>query len=662
MKDLPMTTSADVSRDQPTLFGHPTGLFTLFFAEMWERFSYYGMRALLMFYMIKGFLGLNDHQSYEIYGIYAALVYATPFIGGMLADRLLGERRAVVIGGCCFAAGHLLLTVEHEYAFFTALALLIVGNGFFKPNISTMVGSLYPEGSKLKSGGFTLFYMGINLGAAMSPLLCGYVGETYGWHYGFGLAAIGMVIGLAVFVAPIRITQLLIGLGALCTSVGLIYLPDNGYLLAVNLFVVAALLSAAAVAIVALQRGGLPPNVGCPPSKEKLNRKSKVGISYKWLVYLGVAVAVPLISLLMSHSNLTVPLPAFLNMGPSFTIELAGTILAVFGGAAFIYLIVEALRSTRIERHRLFVVLILLFFSMLFYAFFEQAGSSINNFTDRNVDRVIGGETVKAEQIGQTVAVTVNQKQVGYDLNGKPFSLDQLDQWRASHKGADQKMDWTLTDAHRDMVIGGNEIPASTYQSANPIFILIFGLMFTALWGFLAKHGKEPSTTVKFSFGLILVGLGFGALWYGARCADGRGMVWMGWLLLGYMLQTMGELCLSPVGLSMVTSLSPKRMVATVMGAWFLASAFSNYLSSIIAKLTGVTVEEGADQVIPPPTETLSLYADVFLKIAIAAMISGAFLMCLAPLLNRWMHPGEDAGSGEQQDDPQVKSGDPQEA
>jgi POT family proton-dependent oligopeptide transporter len=201
--------------DFETRVGHPPGLFVLFFAEMWERFSYYGMRALLVFYMMKGFLAYDDSRAYAVYGAYTALVYATPFIGGMLADRLLGARRAVILGGAFMAAGHLLMTLETSTAFFGALALLIVGNGFFKPNISTIVGGLYPAGDSRRDGGFTLFYMGINLGAALAPLLCGYIGETYGWHYGFGLATIGMLIGLAVFVAPAGVTQALIGLGAL---------------------------------------------------------------------------------------------------------------------------------------------------------------------------------------------------------------------------------------------------------------------------------------------------------------------------------------------------------------------------------------------------------------------------------------------------------------
>ena len=195
------------STASPSLFGQPTGLYTLFFAEMWERFSYYGMRALLVFYMTKGFLGYRDKDAYAIYGAYTALVYMTPFFGGLLADRLFGPRRRGrgrrPVDGIRSTAPD----VPSRLAFFTGLGLLICGNGFFKPNISTIVGSLYPHGSPKRDGGFTIFYMGINLGAAMSPLLCGYMGETYGWHRGFGLATIGMLVGLAVFVAPTRVRR-----------------------------------------------------------------------------------------------------------------------------------------------------------------------------------------------------------------------------------------------------------------------------------------------------------------------------------------------------------------------------------------------------------------------------------------------------------------------
>ena len=532
---------------QATLFGHPVGLFVLFFAEMWERFSYYGMRALLLFYMLKGFLGMDDERAYAVYGAYTALVYATPFVGGLLADRLLGARRAVVWGGLLMAAGHGLMTVERAWAFYGALALLVCGNGFFKPNISTIVGQLYAQGDPRRDGGYTLFYMGINLGGALAPLVCGYVGETYGWHYGFGLATLGMLTGVAVFTAPVRVTQVLIVAGALGTSAALLFLHNNVYQLAVNAFVAAALAAAAVISALALGRGGLPDAAGRPPAQAAHRPLAPV--------WLAVALALPLIAFLVHRS------------------ALAGVVLALFGGGALVYLLVEALRCERIERERLVVALVLMFFAMLFWAFFEQAGSSINNFTDRNVDRVFGG----------------------------------------------------------------TEIPASAFQATNPIFILLLGLVFTALWSRLARHRAEPSTPAKFALGLFQLGLGFAALWLGAQSAGESGMVSVGWLLLGYLLQTTGELCLSPVGLSMVTRLSPARIVSTVMGAWFMATAFSQYLAGLIAQLTGVRVEEGATQ-LPPPSETVSIYGDVFGGIAVTALVCALVCFAFAPLLTRWMH------------------------
>ncbi len=623
---------AGASEPGETLFGHPVGLFTLFFAEMWERFSYYGMRALLVLYMIKGFLKLNDGQAYAVYGAYTALVYATPFIGGLLADRLLGARRAVVLGGLLMAAGHLCMTVETELCFYLALALLIAGNGFFKPNISTIVGSLYPAGNPKRDGGFTLFYMGINLGAAMSPLVCGYVGETYGWHYGFGLATLGMLVGVAVFVAPVRLTQVLIAGGALATAIGMLFLQNNPYQLAINVFVGASLTLAAAVAFVALGRGGLPRGAGAAPEQAKGRPV--------WPVYAGVAVAVPVFALLVQRN------------------DIAGGILFLFGGGAFVWLLIVAVRSARVERERMFVVLISMFFSMLFWAFFEQAGSSVNNFTDRNVDRVIEARNVTASEVGQALQLrvpletenaelralpTLNQEQLGHQ-NGAtaPFTLTDLDGLRAAATSEASReanvVSWTIAPGNDGMGVGGSEIPASLFQAANPVFIILFGLVFTLLWSWLGARGREPTTPVKFSLGLLQLGLGFGVLWYGAEAADQRGMVNVSWLLLGYLLHTTGELCISPVGLSMVTKLSPARIVSTVMGAWFLATAFSNFLAGLIAQLTGVGEEGAATQVIPPPSATVHLYGDVFGQIALIAIGSAVVCFALSPLLGKWMH------------------------
>ena len=647
---------------QPTLFGHPAGLYTLFFAEMWERFSFYGMRALLLFYMIKGFLGYGDSDAYAVYGAYTALVYLTPFFGGMLADRLLGARRAVVLGGLLMAAGHLTMTVENEVAFFAALALLICGNGFFKPNISTMVGTLYPAGSPRRDAGFTLFYMGINLGAAMSPLLCGYIGETYGWHYGFGLATVGMLTGLAVFVAPRRVTQGLILAGALAGAVGLVvFSPDSALQVGISLFVALALVLAGVLAWLALGRGGLPAAAGEARDVAHLRQRAFAGVSREWLVYLGALLFVPVAMLFVSGFSPLMPggeavvlVPesflAGLRDGGSlaqvlavFVAEMsrpAGLVLMVAGVVALGYLATQTFRLQKVPRERMFVVLILTFFSLLFWAFFEQGGSSLNNFADRNVDRVAELRRIEAAEVGAVIRLQPTQAQLGYSNGGETFTLDALTALREANADPNFEIAWQVAADNVGMAIAERrgETPASVYQAFNPVYILLFGLAFTALWGYLGARRREPATPVKFALGLAQLALGFAAFWWGAAAADDRGMVALAWLAVGYLLLTTGELCLSPVGLSMVTKLAPARLVSTVMGAWFLATAFSQFLAAIIAQFTGVAGPQETGGTIPPPVETVGVYGGVFGGIAVLAGVSAGICLLLSPLLTRWMH------------------------
>lgn len=622
---------------EETLFGHPVGLYTLFFAEMWERFSYYGMRSLLVFYMIKGFLGYGDDQAYSVYGAYTALVYATPFIGGIIADRILGRRQAVILGGVLMGLGHLLMMVEAKNPFFVALALLVVGNGFFKPNISTMVGSLYPPGSERRDAGFTLFYMGINLGAAMSPLVCGYIGETFGWHYGFGLATIGMFIGLCIFIFPPWLNMFSIGGGAIAVAYGLYFIAVTRPQQIVHGVIAVALLAAASVAVMALRRGGLPAWAGAQPEAAKAK-----GLAHVAPVYGGVIVAVPVIGWLLAGG------------------EKAGYVLYVLGAVALAWLIYQIATRPKVQRERLQVVLVLLFFSMLFWAFFEQAGSSVNNFTDRNVDRVAEAKVLTQADVGTTVDLKLNSGQLGYKIGDYDvFTMNELDDIREVKNKARIEAELagkTYTEPpydiqlkvgpeHVGMGINGEEIPASQFQAANPTFILIFGLVFSALWTVMAKNNIEPSIPVKFGFGLLQLGLGFFAFYAGAQSANQQGMVWMGWLLLGYLLHTTGELCISPVGLSMVTKLSPKDICSAVMGVWFLATAFSNFLAAGIAQLTGVEEGHGGEAgAIPPPVETLHVYADVFMKIGVGAVIGAVICWALSPWLVRWTHA--DVASG----------------
>lgn len=646
----------------PVLFGHPTGLFTLFFAEMWERFSYYGMRALLIFYMTKGFLGYDDGRAYTVYGAYTALVYMTPFIGGLLADRLLGQRISVIIGGILMSLGHLVMTIEQPTAFYLALTLLILGNGFFKPNISTMVGSLYPSGSRLRDGGFTIFYMGVNLGAAMSPLLCGYIGETYGWHLGFGLATFGMMTGLAVFVLPNLLTQGLIGLGVIVAALALLkFRADNTAAILMNIFVAVCLVTSGVIAITALGRGGLPSGTGTS-STGRVRGRVLAG------VLCGIVLLIPVIALFVSGFSLmrsdgtpvqiisSEKISQIRNGGGSgvtgvlmplaavFLDEVskpAGMLLTVTGILAFGFLIYQTLFLDTIARKRMFVVLTLTFFSMLFWAFFEQAGSSLSNFADRNVDRVAETDTVTADQAGQTIRLQPTQEQLGYTNGTQVFTMDQLNTLRSAEgQPMDFEIDWTVHPDNAGMGIATREqeLAAATFQAVNAVCILLFGLLFTAIWTWLAARGLEPSTPFKFSLGLLQLGLGFAAFWYGAGHADSRGMAAAYWLVIGYGLHTTGELCLSPVGLSMITRLTPKVLVSTVMGAWFLATAFSQYLAAIISQFTSVT-DAGSDAGgIPVPARTIQIYGSVFGQVAVAAMVCGGICLLLSPLLHRWMH------------------------
>ena len=691
-------------QNQSTVFGHPSGLYTLFFAEMWERFSYYGMRALLIFYMLKGFLGYGDAQAYTVYGAYTALVYMTPFLGGLLADKYLGKRLAVVLGGLLMAAGHLLMTWEAEWPFFFALAFLIAGNGFFKPNISTTVGSLYEAGNSKRDDGFNIFYTGINLGAAISPLLCGYVGETFGWHYGFGLATIGMLVGLAVFVMPNVISQLLIMAAAISSAAGmLIFRPDNVYAISINVFVAICLMVAAIVAWIALSRGGLPNWAGARPE----------GVSSKndWKIFLGTAISIPIFALLVSGFTPFTSPPedaklvtkdqllvqrvdflASLNVDsetidkvraagidvepklrgkpfhfiasetidkvkedygtiPGIFLEEvskpAGLVLTVLGALAFGYLIIETFKLNNVQRDRMLAALVLIFFQMLFFAFFEQAGSSVNNFTDRNIDRVAETDVITAEQVGQTVTIEPTQAQLGYvySADGKAFTNSNLDKIRKIIKetqGLEKiEIPWQVSESNVGMGIASrlDELPASIFQSFNAIFILVFALAFNWLWAALRSKGLDPSAPVKFGLGLIQLGLGFGAFWLGAENCTEVGMVAVSWLTLGILLQTTGELCLSPVGLSTMTKLSPKILVSTLMGAWFLATAFSQYLAAIISQFTSVEGHGGGSAGnLPAPINTVHIYGDVFQSICYTAIVSGAVCILLSPILKYMMH------------------------
>ena len=491
-----VATPRAASRASDDFVGHPRGLFMLFYAEMWERFSYYGMRALLILYLTRFWL-FSDGQANVIYGAYTALVYITPVLGGYLADRWLGQRKAVVYGGLVLALGHVLMAVEGTHGltdpalkqadpainvFWLALALIIVGSGFLKANISVIVGQLYPLTDRRRDGAYTIFYMGVNVGAALGSILVGYLGETIGWAWGFGAAGLGMVAGLIIFV-----------LGR----------P-------------------------ALRGKGEPPR--------KLSRKAEYG-----LYGVGLA-AVAGAWLLIQYQ------------------DVIQTLLIAFGLLMLGYIALVAARLPKEPRERIFAILFLIALNPVFWGLFEQAGGSLSLYTERFVDRA--------------------------------------------------------------------GVPTSLFQSINPIYIILFGPMFAGLWQWLGARGFEPSAPAKFGLALLQLGLGFFVLVWGAQVAGPQALTPVVFVLLIYLLHTTAELCLSPVGLSAMTRLSPVQMTSFIMGAWFYTTALGNFIAGRIGEATG---GEGGRM---SRDATLAVYTEI----GWIALGVGAVVLMVTPLIKRWMH------------------------
>lgn len=440
-------------------FGHPRGLSTLFFTEMWERFSYYGMRALLILFMtdmvVSGGLGMNDATATAIYGLYTFAVYAVALPGGWIADRLLGQRKAVLWGGVVIAAGHFTMAVPITSAFYLGLTLIVLGTGLLKPNVSAIVAELYPKGGARRDAGFSVFYMGINVGALAGPLVCGTLGESVNWHLGFSAAGIGMVLGITQYVWGWR------------------YLGDAGLLRA------------------------------SPDERVHALRTFLLGIML-------VASLVVVLFGLQSGGLLTL---SFLNVAQGTGLFITLLVVVYF---AYVFLFGEL---TPDERKRVAVIPLLFLAAAVFFSGFEQAGSSMNLFAERLTDRVVFG-------------------------------------WQA---------------------------PASWLQSINPLFIVVLAPLFGSLWVWLGS--RNPSIPVKFTFGLIFLGLGFFVLAWGSTFTTDGSLLNPMWLIMTYFFHTVGELCLSPVGLSSITKLSPQRFVGQMMGVWFMAAALGSLLAGLVAGL-----------------------------------------------------------------------------
>jgi POT family proton-dependent oligopeptide transporter len=502
----------------------PPGLAVCFAVELWERFSYYGMRALLVFYLTQHFL-FSDGDSYLIYGAYSAMVYMTPVIGGALSDRFLGARKAVILGAILLVLGHFGMTVEgpaamsmartgttfvvrdpfYLNAFFLSLALITTGVGFLKTNTATLVGTLYAQHDPRRDAGFTIYYMGINVGGALAPLFCGWLGQTYGWRYGFGAAGVGMLVGLLGFLRGQR------------------WLMGHAE----------------------------------PPDAARLRERTAIGARVETVLYIGSAIIVVALWFALQHR------------------QIVGPLLTACGiTTALVILYYAFARSEPDERDRLLVCGILIVFTIGFWAFYEQMGSSLNLFADRFVDRVVGGY----------------------------------------------------------------EIKASMLQSLPSFYVIVLAPAFSTMWVRLGRRGREPSTPIKFAIAIASCGLGFLVLALGARIVPASAKVPLVWFALNFLFLVTGELCLAPVGMSMVTRLAPARIVGLMMGTFLLAYSGSSYISGLIAQLTSVQTIAGT---LIDPATARTTYATVYTRLGLIAAAVAVLLSLLSPLLRRWMHePG----------------------
>jgi proton-dependent oligopeptide transporter, POT family len=490
-----------------SFFGHPKGLATLFFTEMWERLSFYGMRGLLFLFMVgtieTGGMGLDERTSGAIYGLYTMLVYLLALPGGWLADRYFGLRNAVFYGGCIITIGHLCLAMPFVETFFLGLFLITIGTGFLKPNVSSLVGELYPSNEQARrDSGFYIFFMGINLGGFLGPLIISYLGENIDWHYGFAAAGVGMFIGVIQY----KLTEKNLG-----------------------------------------SAGKEPSKLSDPAAQSSREKGIRNGL---WIT---VTILAILIIALMTKL-ITID-PVVLARGSAYVLG---------SGALLYFLYVFTFENlTKEQKQKVGVILVFFLATFVFYAGYEGQGSSLTLFAERYTDRFLFG----------------------------------------------------------------NEFPAGWFISVSSAFVLIFVPVFAWLWLKLDSINRNPSTTVKMALGLILMGLGYVSMMVASYFVIGGSKVSPMWLVLTYLLHTLGEICLYPIGLSAVTKLAPQRLVGQMMGVFFMALAFGNLSAGIFAG-------NFDDTAIAADTQ---LMINLFKSVAVVMLIAGGIVILLNKPLKKWM-------------------------
>lgn len=577
--------------DGGSIFGHRPGLFVLFFTEMWERFSYYGMRALLVLFLVasmvdEGGFGWPEKEAVALYGIYTGLVYLTPMFGGIIADKFTGYRKAVVAGALIMTLGHASLAFETEFAFYLGLALLIIGNGLFKPNISSIVGQLYTGDEERKDSAYTIFYMGINAGAFLGIGLCGYFGETWGWAWGFGLAGIFMFMGML---------QFWFGQG-IFGDIGLTPKEET---------------------------------VEVEPTPDIVNLKDAgSGRIIKWA---GIGAIVSLIVAILT-------VPSIRSMITGEEVEAVSGLLTfnyympaiVFGAVvAFIGWIMSDPDLHGQDRDRVWVIIILSFFIVFFWWAFEQAGGSMTLFAKNFTDRALVGGGALTFKIANAIITVVPMLVLTYVL----FKLFSITFGRYSLSniilGLAFAGIWYLiyTMLSEQFANDSAEVPASWFGIFNSLFIIVFAPLFSKLWE--AKISFLNSGPIKFALGLTILGLGFAILAIGSLPIDDVDTstikVSMFWLIAAYLFHTLGELCISPVGLSYVSKLAPARLIGLMFGVFFVANFVANYFGG----LTGSYMEDIA--------KSIGL-SGFFLLFAAVPITAAVVLVLISGWMKKMMH------------------------
>ena len=571
----------DLMESQGSVLGHPSGLFVLFFTEMWERFSYYGMRALLVIFLISSMddanpgWGWDREDALSLLGTYALMVYLTPIVGGYIADKMIGYRYAVVIGALLMTIGHASMAVETPMFLYIGIAFLIIGNGFFKPNMTSIISKMYKDHPEKKDGAYTIFYMGVNAGAFLGIMLCGYLGEKVGWSFGFGLAGIFMFFGMLQFWFA----------GSLFGDIGLKPEAQTAEQLAIS-------------------------------EGEKLNPFTMMD-----KVLIG---GFSVLSLLWIFND---PLTKIGNMPIIPGGEaMASNVLAAMGVILLIILATRIVRYTPIIRDRMIAVAIFAFFTVFFWASFEQAAGSMAIFAKDYTARALVGNaanTFKIIDLIVTVVPLVIITWVLYKLFSQTFSKISLSNIIL---GVSFVAIWgiVLYKINREFSSTGTEVPATWFAILNSLFIIMFAPLFSRWW----ESKYNPSAAFKYGFGLILLGLGFGFLVVGSQSIPqgaSTAQVRMMWLVFAYLFHTLGELCLSPVGLSYVSKLVPGRMIAFMFGVWYLAIAAGNKIAHTMGGMIDQITAE----------YSLSYFFMIFTIVPIAA---GILVMLLNPLLKKLMH------------------------